>query len=371
MRSFLAIGTRKGLFLAESEGRGRPWELRGPYLTMNEVPAIAIDTRRNPPRLLVATTHGHWGPGLRRSDDFGGTWQETPEGAIGLPDWTGRSLTGIWELQPAPAERPGVVYAAVAPAALFRSDDDGEHFHLVEGLWNHPHRSRLIEWLPESGALYLHSVLVHPDRPSTLTVGIAAGGVYQSTDEGATWYPANSGIISHHLPEEYPEFGQCVHKIAMVPSRSDQLFLQNHGGVYRSDDGGAKWTSIGEGLPADFGFALTAHPHRPGTAYVFPLGADTERIPPGARCRVYRTEDAGRSWQALTDGLPQERFYATVLRDAICTDGGDPAGVYLGTRNGEVYASGDDGDTWRSVATHLPDVLCLRAVHSEDGLTWS
>jgi hypothetical protein len=152
-----------------------------------------------------------------------------------------------------------------------------------------------------------------------------------------------------------------VHKIARDAGDPDRLYLQNHWGVYRSDDAGASWQDIGEGLPSTFGFAVAAHPHRAGTAYVFPIEADSDRVPAGRRCRVLRTSDAGRTWEALTAGLPRERHYGTVLRDALTTDDADPAGVYFGNRNGEVYASGDDGDSWRLLASHLPDVLCVRA----------
>ncbi|ALO92222.1 glycosyl hydrolase [Streptomyces hygroscopicus subsp. limoneus] len=152
-----------------------------------------------------------------------------------------------------------------------------------------------------------------------------------------------------------------MHKITRDPAEPDRLYLQNHWGVYRSDDAGAHWTDIGEGLPSTFGFAAAAHPRRGGTAYVFPIGADEDRVPAGRRCRVFRTTDAGRSWEPLSKGLPEEDHYGTVLRDALCTDDSDPAGVYFGNRNGEVYASADDGDSWQLLAAHLPDVLCVRA----------
>lgn len=367
----LAIGTRKGLFIARKRRGQTSWEIDGPYLTMNAVYSIGIDLRREQPRLLVGTSHGHWGPALFRSEDLGASWQETEGGAIRFPQDSDGALIRVWLIQPAGPDQPGVIYAGTEPAALFRSEDGGITFNLVEGLWNHPHRRRLIEWIPEAGALYLHTVLVHPLDSNVVTVGISAGGVYRTTDGGMTWTASNTGIESRSLPERYPEFGQCVHKIAMVPALPEQLFLQNHGGVYRSDDSGATWTSIADGLPADFGFALVAHPHRVGTAYVFPLVADTERMPPDCRCRVYRTNDAGQTWQPLAKGLPQEGYYSIVLRDAMCTDSEDPAGIYFGTRNGEVYASHDDGESWGLVASCLPDVLCVRAMRSGDGETWS
>jgi photosystem II stability/assembly factor-like uncharacterized protein len=162
------------------------------------------------------------------------------------------------------------------------------------------------------------------------------------------------------MPEEYPEFGQCVHKVAADAANPDRLYLQNHGGVYRTDDWGGTWVSIADGLPSDFGFPVVAHPHSAGTVYLFPLEADGRRAPPGGQCRVYRSTDAGGSWEPLGKGLP-DGFWVGVLRDALCTDGADPLGLYLGTRGGEVYASADEGESWSQLATHLPDVLSVRA----------
>ena len=162
------------------------------------------------------------------------------------------------------------------------------------------------------------------------------------------------------MPDPNPEFGQCVHKIAADAAVDGRLYAQNHHGVYRSDDDAESWESIAEGLPADFGFVMLTHPRRAGTAWVIPLKADGERIPPGGKLAVHRTDDAGASWKRLDAGLPGSEFNA-VLRDAACVDAAEPAGVYFGTRGGSVYASADEGEHFTEVASHLPDVLCVRA----------
>ena len=356
--TLLAIGTRKGLFLARSRDDRTTWRLDGPRFPTDEVYALAIDVRRAPPRLLVSARSEHWGPTVYRSDDLGETWDETPEGAIRFPPGSEGALERVWQLLPGAADEPGRVWAGTEPGALFRSDDGGESFALVEGLWNHPHRPT---WFPGGGGQCLHTVLPHPTDRGRIVVGISTGGVYRTLDAGATWSPANSGIAAHFLPDPDPEYGQCVHKIAAHPDRPEQLFLQNHGGVYRSDDWASTWTSIEDGLPGNFGFPVVAHPHRPGVTYLYPLVADVHRFPPDGRARVYRTPDAGATWTALTDGLPQENGWMTVVRDAMCTDGADPAGVYFGTRSGDLFASRDEGDSWTEVAGHLPDVFVVRA----------
>jgi photosystem II stability/assembly factor-like uncharacterized protein len=96
---------------------------------------------------------------------------------------------------------------------------------------------------------------------------------------------------------------------------------------------------------------------------VVPLVADMQRVPPGGRLRVHRTRDAGGTWAEVGDGLP-DIAWTTVLRDALCVDEGDPTGVYVGTRDGCVYASSDEGDTFTLVADHLPDVLAVRAART-------
>ena len=248
------------------------------------------------------------------------------------------------------------MWAGCEPHSLWRSEDGGAHFELNTALWDHPHRP---QWMPGAGGAAIHTIV--PRRDGSMLVAMSTGGVYRSADSNGGWVPANRGIKVDFQPEEYPEFNQCVHRIAVDAVDQSHVFAQNHGGVYFSSDSGDSWRPIMDGLPADFGFAVTTHPRRGGVAYVSPVNDGSDRYQPDYRCRVYRTEDAGASWTALSAGLPAEDHYGVVLRDALRTDDADPVGVYFGNRNGEVYASADEGDTWQPVASHLPDVLCVRA----------
>jgi photosystem II stability/assembly factor-like uncharacterized protein len=358
----LMIGTRKGLWVARSQDR-REWEVSGPDDVMGEVYSVAIDKREvdagEPPRLFMGNRHWHIGPQVMHSDDLGQSWQASSKGGVAFPEDVGRAVEAIWSIAPSPTEL-GVVYAGSEPSALWRSTDGGENFELVRGLWDHPHRP---EWQPGNGGQAIHTLLPHPTDAAKMHVAMSTGGVYRTSDGGTSWEPANQGIKAEFMPDEvsYPEWGQCVHKVARSPHDYDVLYAQNHGGVYRSDDEGDKWTSIAEGLPSEFGFPIVAHPHTDGTVWVFPLESSYRRFPPERACQVWRSTDRGESWEEQAQGLPERGFFTGVMRDAMCADDGDPAGVYIGSRDGSVYASADEGDSWVPVTEHLPDVLCVRA----------
>ena len=357
-QTLLMIGTRKGLWLARSDEAREEWAIEGPHFLMNEVLACAVDTRGGRPRLLAGAMSSHFGPQVFRSDDLGRSWDETPNGAIRFPEDTRSALEKVWQLTPGPENQPDVVYAGTQPSALFRSEDRGETFGMVRALWDHPHRE---QWGAGYGGQAIHTLLPDTQDPARMTVAMSTGGVYQTEDGGQSWHPANVGVKAYFMPDPWPEFGQCVHKVARHPDRPERMYLQNHHGVYRSDDAGAHWESIADGLPSDFGFPIVVDPRDPDTVFVFPLVADSERIPPDGQPRVWRSTDAGKSWTALSNGLPADGFFAAVMRDAMCADDAEPTGLYFGSREGTVFGSNDGGESWREIAAHLPDVLCVRA----------
>jgi photosystem II stability/assembly factor-like uncharacterized protein len=351
------VGTAKGLFALTADAGRTTWRQAGPWFAGEEIYAAALDTRNGRNRLLVGATSSHWGPSVYRSDDLGQTWVEPEPTTLSFPEHTGEAVKRVWQLKPAGDAAPDVVYAGVEPAALFRSDDGGVTFTLDESLWNHPHRP---QWQPGGGGLCLHTILPDPAGGPKMAIAVSAAGFYRTLD-GQTWEAANRGIVAPFLPEPTPEFGQCVHKVDRHPSQPDTLFLQHHWGVYRSDDFGGSWVEIGkDALPSTFGFPVVADPNRPETAFVLPLTGDFFRCTPDGKARVYRTADGGKTWDALGNGLPQENAFLTVLRDGFAADALDPAGLYFGTRTGEVFASPDAGESWQEAARHLPPVLCVK-----------
>jgi photosystem II stability/assembly factor-like uncharacterized protein len=352
------VGTTKGAFILSSDESRKRWKIDGPHFPGESVYSVAYDQRGGRTRTLMGTNSNHWGSTIRLSDDFGQTWTGPERQAVRFPESSGLSLAQVWQIMPGRADEPDVVWCGVEPAALFKSSDAGESWEPVDGLLNHEHRP---QWMPGGGGLCLHTIVVDPTNAEKMGIAISTAGFYRTDDGGATWHPRNSGVRAVFLPNKMPEFGQCVHKVAQHPSRPERLFLQNHWGLYRSDDWGDSWHDIANGVPSDFGFAMQMHPHDPDTVYIVPIQSDEFRVVPEAKLRVYRTRNAGDSWEPLTEGLPQERAYESVLRDGLAADTREPAGLYFGTRSGKLYASSNDGESWKEIADALPSICCVKA----------
>lgn len=351
------VGTTKGVFLLRSSGQRVRWDVAGPYFHGQAAYALTYDGRDGRHRIWASTASMLWGAFLRSSDDFGRTWTNPQEAPIRFPAETGATLRNIWQICLAGPEEPNLMYCGVEPAALYESRDDGVTWSLVSGLFYHPHRPR---WRPGMGGLALHTIVLDPRNQDRMYVAISAGGVYATEDGGRTWQARNRGVRIVYAPEKYPEFGQCVHKIVMHPSRPERLFLQNHWGLYRSSDHAESWQDMANGVPSDFGYAMAAHPRNPDCVYIVPVESDEFRCAPEGRLRVYRTRNAGQSWEPLFRGLPQKNAYETVLRDGLTTDTLDPAGIYFGTRSGQLYGSRDEGKNWKRIVEGLPPIVCVK-----------
>jgi hypothetical protein len=353
----LLVGTMKGAFIFRASAARKKWERGGPYFPGSAVYAMAYDGRAGRHRIWAGPQSMHWGALLRSSDDFGKNWTNPEAANVKFPESAGAALERVWQIAPGRDSEPDTLYCGVEPAAVFTSTDGGDTWRLNEGLWNHPQRAK---WMPGGGGLCLHTILLHPKDPQKMRIAISTAGMYVTDDGGATWRPSNKGVRAEFLPDKYPEFGQCVHKVVQSKKKPQRMYLQNHWGLYRSNDGGESWKDVANGVPSDFGFAMAIHPTDADTAWIVPLESDGFRCTPEGKLRVYRTRDGGKSWEPLAKGLPQSDAYETVLRDAMTADAHDSAGVYFGTRSGKVFASANEGKSWTAIADGLPPVVCVK-----------
>ncbi len=351
------VGTRKGAFRFRSSDR-KKWELDEPQFIGQEVHHVAQDPR-DPARYFAAVGNAWFGSHMHVSEDGGRTWKQSEEGLTvsGLPDVEGKpaTLKRIWHIAPGAADDPGGVWLGGDPGVLFRSNDNGASWKLVEGLSMHPTREK--NWMAGAGGMMVHSI--QPLGKGRIVVGISAAGAFRSSDLGATWEPHNKDVLADFAPNKYPEAGQCVHKLKAHPRKPTELYQQNHCGVYKAKFGGKKWTDISEGLPSRFGFALAVPADEDETLFTVPIISPAQRFVPDGKLRVARSRDGGKNWELLGKGLPQENAFDLIVREAMTSDDCSPAGIYFGTQNGAVYYTRNGGDSWHLLADHLPPVYSV------------
>ena len=361
------VGTRDGLYrFARQDGVSLGWRLAGPFLPGTDVFALA----HGPDGAIFAGTRGD---GLFRSSDGGSTWRQLAFDARQaelnahyaayqcpiVPNGTAES--SVWSLAVSPHDS-GTVYAGVLPAALFRSTDGGDSWEEVAGLRRMPQSREF--WGPFH-APFLHTIELDPGDPDRLTVGISVGGVFGSIDGGDTWQVLTDGM-EEWVPEgaRYPEVHKDVHKLRASPVAPRRLYTTEHGPwLCRSDDGGGRWRRLPVGEPNTVTRPLALHPRDPDRLWLAllseKLGGDS--IPRAyGQLRVLESRDGGTSWQERSAGLPAGD--CNVFREALAADDRDPAGIYLGTSRGDLFAACEGCPEWGQVAAGL---LSVRVVLPE------
>ncbi len=348
-QTMLIVGTRKGLFLARSGNDRRSWELSGPFCEGWPIYHAIYDPSSG--SILAAGASEWHGAGVWRSTDLGETWELSSEG-LSYPAESALKLSKVAGLTAA----HGRLLAGAESVGVFESTDSGASWSLLSTLDGQPGSDR---WndpaMQPPGHLGMLPILPHPEDASRFWAIVQGVGIFETTDAGATWTPRNKGLRAD-WPIENPEVGYCVHKLVMSPTDHDRLYQQNHVGMHRSDDSGQSWVEISDGLPTEFGFAAAVHPHDRDTFYVIPLDPGHGRCMPDGKAAVWRTKDAGSSWQRLDRGLPQSNAHLGVLREGMAIDAFDSPGLYFGTSTGQVFGSTDEGDSWSEIASYLPGI---------------
>lgn len=361
--------TRKGLFtLARNGASSSQWTVERTDFLADNVSLVLHDKRSG--KLYAALDHGHFGVKLHASDGPGAAWVEQPapmypEKPADAPDkdmWGNPlpwSTVRIWALEPGGPDEDGVIWCGTIPGGLFRSNDHGVTWTMIETLWRHPKR---LQWMGGGADLPgLHSICVDPRDARTVRIAVSSGGVWQTRDAGETWTNDNSGMWQDHAPEEskFDPNGQDAHRLVQSPSRPDRMWIQHHNGIFRSDDAGKTWHECLGVKPSSFGFAVAVHPKDADTAWFVPEIKDERRIPEDGRFAVTRTRDGGKTFEVLSKGLPLEPAYDIVYRHALDVDSSGQH-LAMGSTTGGVWISGDQGDSWSMAAVRLPPVYAVR-----------
>ncbi len=365
----ILVGTLKGAFVLKSNEARSSWKLSGPVMLGQVVNHIVHDPRDRKVMLMAGKT-GHLGPTIHRSTDGGKTWKEAskPPAFEKAPEGQkGKSVDSNFWLTPGHASEKGTWFLGTIPIGLFKSTDGGDTWDSVDGLTKHPDLGKEGFGEAAPGGPFTHSIIIDPRDARHMYLGISGGGVLETTDGGATWQHLNKGSTADFFPEPNREFGQDPHCIVMSPSDPDILWQQNHCGIYRMDRREGTWVRVGRNMPksvGDIGFPICVHPRDPNTAWVFPMDGTTvwPRTSPDARPATYMTTDGGRSWKRQDGGFPKAHGYFTVFRQSMKNDTRAQVGLYLGTTNGEVWASRNGGGSWKCIARWLPRIISIHVV---------
>lgn len=358
----LLVASRKGLF--EVQGQGAQWAIAAHHFAGDPVTQILVDPRNGD--WYAALRMGHFGVKLRKSSDRGAHWADITAPAFPAKptdgpladDPTPWNVELIWSFAAGAPTQPGTLWAGCMPAGLFKSEDGGQSWTLKTALWEDPRR---LGWFG-GGNDYpgMHSVLVDPRNAQHLTVAISCGGVWQTTDGGASWRLTADGMKADYMPPDSAQDPntQDPHRMVQCAAQPDVLWVQHHCGLYRSIDAGRHWTAVASPAPSGFGFAVACDPVDPLRAWFVPAQADTHRYAVGGKMVVNRTDDGGASFQTFGQGLPDQNAYHLVYRHCLEL-APDRTTLAMSSTTGGLWISADAGEHWHCVSRDLPPVAAI------------
>ncbi len=277
----------------------------------------------NPETIYASTGRWEWVAGdIAKSEDGGQSWKVIGNPASGLPD----SQVYALEIDTSSPVDNRILYAASYRHGVYKSFDGGESWLQIN------------DGLGENGNLLVSSLVIDPTNPNIIYVGVDMeetwlgtitekqhGGLYRTTDGGQTWNQLDDDIpnvlsvaISPHDPN-----------IIFISARGywdDFLQKEYLGGVYRSTDGGATWSHVFED---PFVRVVSVDPRTPGLVYAGT--GDNPFHDESTGHGLFRSIDGGQTWHPMNDGLTHLSI------NALGFDPNDPTVLYLGTGGNGVF----------------------------------
>lgn len=354
-----------GLGRALWDGRSERLDALSNALEGETVREIAQDAG-NPKRIYVATLTE-----IHVSDDGGETWKWVPSGGIDHRD--------IWAMAAHPT-RPEELYIGTLPAALYVSENGGRSFRELSAFRKLPDYGR---WTfpPPPHAPHIRCITLDARVPDEILAGIEEGGIARSRDRGAAWedisgprsefafpeYNDPAGILPYQMGKhEEGRVYRDVHWVTRHPTRLETLYASTGLGTYRTDDGGKNWSKLDYGMGRAYAIPMTNHVADPDRLF---LGAaengptswkgyrtvragpyntirfsrDTSDAVGGAKTQILRSDDGGRSWKFLKEGLPEGHVHMTC---GFAHHPEDCQTLCVGYTDGSVYASNNAGESW-------------------------
>lgn len=295
----------------------------------------------------IARCNGHLfaaaSDGVYRSSDDGQSWSRA-----------GIDAGEVWCVA---AAHDGAVYAGTQPAHLFVSHDAGESWTEIQSFLQAPGAERWCIPNSPSGARAL-ALAFDPFDSRHLWAGVEVGGVISSADGGATWSGSWIGPNADiHLLMPHPAQPGVLFATTGYGRNDENPVQPAMAGPYRSDDGGASWQYLGGGMQVHYTRPMCVDPRPPHVLTVpgVPDVRSSISDPGGAQAMLYRSEDNGQTWRSLGDAAhaPSAARFTAVTPDPERT-----GEVLVGTETGEVWRVSAEGD-WARLCDGLPAVQAL------------
>ncbi|MFN2602824.1 MAG: glycosyl hydrolase [Gemmatimonadaceae bacterium] len=284
-------------------------------------------------------------------------WDNLMSANDGQGDWfydVGGGESGYIAVNPA---NPDIIYAGSQGALLTRFNRRNGQFRDVQ-VYPRFFSGEPSSALPERWQ-WTYPIVFSPENSKVLYT--SSQHLFKTTDEGQTWtrispdltlhdpstLGESGGPITHDM--NGPEVYATIYTIAPSPLDSMTIWTGSDDGLaFITRDGGKSWKNVTpQGLPPFSRISLIdASPHKRGTAY---LAAKRYQLDDRAPY-IYKTDDYGRTWAKIVNGIRVDDFAHAVREDLE-----RPGLLYAGTEHG-IYVSFDDGARWQSLSRNLPDL---------------